>query len=191
MTGTFRAFLDASVLYSAPLRDLLMRLTLAGLYQARWSHDVHEEWIRALLRDRSDLTAAQLRGVRTAMDEHGEDCLVTGYESLIGSLALPDPDDRHVLAAAIVAGASVIVTYNLRDFPFESLARYEIEAQHPDEFVRHVIDLAPVLVVDVVRAQQASLKNPPLTIDTLLALFEQIGLAETVAELRRLIDDPK
>jgi predicted nucleic acid-binding protein len=187
MTGTFRAFLDASVIYPASLRDLLMRLTMARLFQARWSSRVHEEWIRAVLRDRSDLSVVQLDSVRAAMDSHAEDCLVTGYESLIGSLTLPDPDDRHVLAAAIVAGADVIVTYNLRDFPDEALDRYEIEAQHPDEFIRHLIDLVPTLVVDVVRAQQASLKNPPLGMDHLLALFERIGLAETVAELHQLM----
>lgn len=191
MTGSFRAFLDASVIYPASLRDLLMRLTMAGLYQARWSRDVHEEWIRALLRDRPDLSADSLHRVRAAMDRHAEDCLVTGYKSLISSLTLPDPDDRHVLAAAIVAGADVIVTCNLRDFPTESLGRYDIEAQHPDAFLRHVVDLAPVLVVDAVRAQQASLTNPPRSMREQLAQFERIGLAETVAELRRLMDiDP-
>jgi hypothetical protein len=98
------------------------------------------------------------------------------------------PDDRHVLAAAIVAGADVIVTHNLRDFPDEALARYDIEAQHPDEFIRHLIDLAPVLVADAVRDQQSRLINPPVSMNELFAIFEQLGLAETVAELRRLIE---
>src|ERR1700693_4481069 len=124
MKGSFRAFLDANVLYPVSLRNLLMRLTLAKLFQALWSSDVHEEWIRAVLRDRPDLSAAQLHSVRAAMDEQAADSLVTGYEFLIPSITLPDPDDRHVLAAAIVAGADVIVTRNLKDFPPESLARY-------------------------------------------------------------------
>ena len=51
------------------------------------------------------------------MDEHVPDCLVTGYEPLISGLSLPDADDRHVLAAAIHVGASLIITYNLSDFP--------------------------------------------------------------------------
>jgi predicted nucleic acid-binding protein len=188
MKGSFCAFLDASVIYPASLRDLLMRLTLAELFQARWSHHVHEEWIRAVLRDRPDLTADKLHRVRDAMDHHAEDAIVTGYESLIGSLTLPDPDDRHVLAAAIVAGADVIVTHNLRDFPAEILERYDIEAQHPDEFLRHVIDLAPIAFVDAVRAQQASMAKPPISMGEQLALLERIGLAETVAELRRLME---
>ena len=185
MAGALRAFLDASVIYPASLRDLLMRLTMAELFQARWSSRVHEEWMRAVLRDRSDLTFFQLDSARAAMDDHAEDCLVTGYEPLIGSLTLPDPEDRHVLAAAIVAEADVIVTYNLRDFPADALYRYKIEAQHPDEFVSRVIDLTPTVAVDVVRAQRASLKNPPLGMDQLLAIFERIGLAQTVAALRQ------
>ncbi len=188
MQGSFCAFLDASVLYPVSLRNLLMGLTLNGLFQARWSADVHEEWIGAVRRDRPDIPLDRLQSVRAAMDRHAEDALVTGYECLIGSFTLPDPDDRHVLAAAIVGRADVIVTRNLRDFPAEVLDRYGIEAQHPDEFLRHLLDLAPVLVVDAVRDQQADLINPPVSMAGLLGIFERIGLAETVVELRRLMD---
>jgi predicted nucleic acid-binding protein len=163
MSGTFCAFLDASVLYPASLRNLLMRLTLNGLFQAKWSADVHEEWIRSLLRDRPDLPRERLLQVRDAMDEHAGDCVVTGYEPLIDGLQLPDPDDRHVLAAAIVGRADVIVTHNLKDFPAAVLARYGLRAEHPDEFVRHLLDLSPVLAVDAVRDQQAALTRPPMT----------------------------
>jgi hypothetical protein len=189
MEGSFCALLDANVLYPVSLRNLLMRLTLNGLFQARWSRLIHDEWIRAVLRDRPDLSSEKLCQVRDAMNVQAEDSLVTGHESLIGSLTLPDTDDRHVLAAAIVAGVDVIVTRNLRDFPDEVLDRYDIEAQHPDEFIRHLIDLEPVLVVDAVRDQQVRLINPPVSMNELFAIFEQLGLAETVAELRRLIDD--
>jgi predicted nucleic acid-binding protein len=187
MLGSFRAFLDASVLYPVSLRNLLMRLTLAGLYQARWSAHVHEEWIRAVLRDHPHLPAARLHELRAAMDERAEDSLVTGYETLIDSLTLPDPDDRHILAAAIVAHADVIVTCNLRDFPGDALDPFNIEAQHPDEFIRHMLDLAPVAVVDAVRSQQSRLTKPPVAMADLLALFERLGLTETVIELRRLL----
>jgi len=187
MKGSLCALLDASVLYPVSLRNLLMRLTLNGLFQARWSHQIHQEWIAAVLRDRPDLSADRLYKIRDAMNAQAEDCIVTGHESLIGSLTLPDLDDRHVLAAAIVAGADVIVTHNLRDFPGDVLGRYDIEAQHPDEFIRHLIDLAPVLVVDAVCDQQARLINPPVSMKELFAIFEQLGLAETVAELRRLM----
>jgi hypothetical protein len=187
MRGSLRAFLDASVLYPVSLRNLLMRLTLVGLFQARWSAHVHDEWIRAVLRDRPDLPIDRLRLLRAAMDERAADSLVTGYEALIHSITLPDPDDRHVLAAAIVAGTDVIVTCNLRDFPAEALDPYNIEAQHPDEFIRHLLDLAPVVAVEAVREQQARLVNPPVTMPDLLALFERLGLIKTVIELRCLM----
>jgi len=187
MGGPFCAFLDASVLYPASLRNLLMRLTLNGLFQAKWSADVHEEWIRSLLRDRPDLPRKRLLPVRDAMDEHAGDCLVTGYEPLTEGLQLPDPDDRHVLAAAIVGRADVIVTHNLKDFPAPVLAQYGIRAEHPDEFVRHLLDLSPFLAVDAVRDQQSTLTRPPMSMTELLALFERIGLTTTVVELRRLL----
>ncbi len=186
MAGSSIAFLDASVLYPVSLRHLLMRLTIARLYQARWSAKVHEEWIRAVLRDNPAIPMARLHNLRNAMDERAQDAVVTGYEGLIESFTLPDQNDRHILAAAIVGRADFIVTCNLRDFPQDVLDPHNIEAQHPDEFIRHLLDLAPDVVIDAVRRQQASLVNPPITMPDLLALFERIGLVETVTELRRL-----
>ena len=95
------------------------------------------------MKQRQDLTQAQLERTRDLMNKAVPDCLVTSYESLIDGLSLPDPDDRHVLAAAIRCQAGVIVTYNLKHFPEEALAPYGIEAQHPDEFVSHLFDLDP------------------------------------------------
>jgi hypothetical protein len=92
MGGSFCAFLDASVLYPVSLRNLLMRLTLAGLYQARWSAHVHDEWIRSVLRDHLHIPPARLHELRAAMDDQAEDSLVMGYEPLIASLHLPDPE---------------------------------------------------------------------------------------------------
>jgi predicted nucleic acid-binding protein len=110
-----------------------MRLTIDDLYQARWSAHVHDEWVRAVGRDNPGLPIERLHAVRDAMDAHAEASLVTGYEDLIEGLTLPDPNDRHVLAAAIVARADVIVTRNLR--PEAALDPYNIEAQNPDEFI--------------------------------------------------------
>jgi hypothetical protein len=90
------------------------------------------------------------------------DVLVTGYESLIDTVSLPDPDDRHVLAAAIRAGAQVIVTWNLKDFPAEALAPFGVRAVDPDDFVLEMIDLAPAAIASVVTTQAAALKNPPM-----------------------------
>jgi hypothetical protein len=80
------------------------------------------------------------------------------------------------------------MTRNLRDFPAEILDHHDIEAQHPDEFLRHSIDLAPTRVVEAVRAQPVSLTRPPFSMAELLALFERVGLAETAAELQRMME---
>ena len=134
------AFFDANVLYPAPLRNLLMRLALRDLFRAKWSQSVHDEWIEAALRDRPKLDRKKLERTRALMDAHVRDCLVEGYEELIASIVLPDPGDRHVLAAAIRGGAEVIVTMNLKDFPAKTLAPYGIEAQHPDTFIMYLIE---------------------------------------------------
>jgi predicted nucleic acid-binding protein len=180
----FTAFYDANVLYPAELRNLLMHLAVTGLFRAKWSADVHEEWISSLLRNRHDLTRDKLERTRMLMDKHAIDALVTGYEDLIPGLQLPDPDDRHVLAAAIRGQANVIVTMNLRDFPSDVLAPFGIEAQHPDEFVLHLLDLAPGAVVAAAQDHHQSLKNPPRTALEYLETLERQGLTQTVTALR-------
>jgi hypothetical protein len=99
--SSFTAFYDANVLYSAPLRDLLMHLALTDLFRAKWSNKVHEEWMENLLRKRPDLTRENLEKTRRLMDADVRDYLVEDYAHLISGLELPDPDDRHVVAAAI------------------------------------------------------------------------------------------
>lgn len=177
--ATFTALYDACVLYPAPLRDLLMRLAMTDLFRARWTEAIHDEWIRNVLASRPDLTPGQLERTRALMNAHVRDCLVTGYEPLIEGLTLPDPDDRHVLAAAIRTRASVIVTFNLSDFPAEILHPLGIEAQHPDEFITHLIDLDPGAVCAAAKRQRASLKNPPRSVDEFLETLAQQRLPET------------
>ena len=180
----FVAFYDACVLYPAPLRDLLLRLARTNLFRARWSDEVHDEWIRGVLRDRPDLEE-KLKRTRELMNDAVDDCLVTGYRQLIQNLELPDPDDRHVLAAAISGRADVIVTKNLKDFPENKLSPYNIEAQHPDVFIRHVLDLDEATALAAVRAGRLALKNPPRTVEEHLDTLSRQELPETVTFLRR------
>lgn len=123
---------DACVLYPAPLRDLLVRLASKGVVRARWSEIILDECFRNILEQRPDLKPEMLRRTRELMTKAVADSIVTGFEGLVDGLSLPDPDDRHVLAVAIRAGAQTIVTFNLKDFPAATLAPYDIEAQHPD-----------------------------------------------------------
>lgn len=179
----FTVVYDACVLYPAPLRSFLMYLALTELYRARWTNDIHEEWMRNAVRDYPGFSREKAEAVRDKMNEHVLDSLVTGYEPLIPSLTLPDPNDRHVLAAAIRCGAEVIVTFNLKDFPNDALRPHGVKAQHPDEFITHQIALSPSLVCQAAKQQRASLKNPPMSVWEYLASLGRQGLPQTVLSL--------
>ncbi|WP_459556187.1 PIN domain-containing protein [Lacunimicrobium album] len=179
---------DANTLYSAPLRDLFIRLALAGLVRARWSNAIHEEWMRSVVLNQPTVTREKAERVRDLMDLNVRDGLVTGYENLIDGLKLPDPDDRHVLAAAIHTKAEAIVTFNLKDFPASLLAAHSIVAMHPDEFVAMLFDAAPGSVCGAVKRQREALRNPPKTTEELLATLENQGLIQTVIRLKPFIN---
>lgn len=177
----FVAVFDACVLYRESLRNLLVRLALTGLFRARWTERIHDEWIAALLRRRPDLQREALQRTRELLNSAVPDALVTGYGGLETNLRLPDPDDRHVLAAAIFCRAGTIVTYNLKDFPDDVLAPLGFTAQHPDQFVEHAFDLSPGDVIKAARDHRASLKNPPRTVEELFDSYLRHELATTVA----------
>ncbi len=174
------------MLYPALLRNVLMHLALADLFRARWSDRVQEEWIVALLKVRPGLTRERLARVRTLMAAHVDDALVSGYEHLIEQFTLPDPDDRHVLAAAIHGSATVIVTANLRDFPPSVLTGHGVAAQHPDAFLLDRFVSNPGEVLGALRTLRLDLKNPPRTVVELLSLMERQNLAASAAALRPL-----
>jgi predicted nucleic acid-binding protein len=180
----YTALLDANVLYPAPLRDLLLQLTVEDLFRAKWTTDIHREWIDNLLENEPYRSRVALERTRDLMDSNTRDCLVTGYEHLIASLTLPDPDDRHVLAAAIIGRCDVIVTQNLKDFPDEALASYGLEAQHPDEFLSNHLNLAPGVFCGAVQKVRRRLRNPPYSVDQYLENLIQQGLVATVADLK-------
>lgn len=179
---------DANILYPAPLRDLFIRIAQAGLVQARWTNAIHDEWIRNLLKNSPQLSADRLAQTRSLMNDAVRDCLVTHHEDLIDSLRLPDPDDRHVLAAAIRAKAEAIVTFNLRDFPTEALAGFGIQAIHPDDLLLAVFQQYPEEVCLAFQKQRASLLNPPVTVEELLTTLANQGLTQTVSSLRGCLD---
>jgi PIN domain len=157
---------------------------MAGLFRAKWTDEIHDEWIRNLLINRQDLTSEKLERTRRLMDQAVMDALITDYQDLVPSLTLPDANDRHVLAAAIKTGAQGIITFNLKDFPASTLARYDIEAQHPDEFIVHQFNLDQAKVVIAAQRCRQRLKNPTKTAEEYLERLEEQSLPLTVAELK-------
>lgn len=184
----FTVVYDACVLYPAPLRDFLMWLGLSGRFRARWSQHIHDEWKRNLLINRPDLNRMQLDRTSSLMDQAIPDGLVHGYEALIQGLVLPDQDDRHVLAAAIRCNASVIVTFNQKDFPDSVLGAYGIEAQHPDAFIEYLFDLDAAAVLAAAQRQRAQLTNPVMDTDRYLECLFKQGLVQTTKALAAFRD---
>ncbi|MBC7533526.1 MAG: PIN domain-containing protein [Oligoflexus sp.] len=137
-SANFVVVYDACVIYPAPIRDLLMWTALEPppLFRPCWSEIIHDEWIRNLhARDPVKYPIEGLRRIADTRNTVIPDSIVKDFEELIPSLDLPDLDDRHVLAAAIKAGAQVIVTENLSDFPPDKVSKYNIEAKSADRFI--------------------------------------------------------
>lgn len=184
----FAALYDACVLYPATMRDFLMSLAETDLFRARWTDRIHDEWIRNVLRDRTDLTRERLERTRDLMNGAVPDCLITDFDALIGAVELPDPDDRHVLAAAIRGRVDVIVTLNLKDFPATSLAPYDIDAQHPDAFADHLLNLNAGAVCAAAKRHRERLKKPPKTAQEYLDALANTGFTRTAAGLLGYVD---
>ena len=142
-------------------------------------------WIVAVFAKRPDINAERLRGVAAQMDRAVPECEVTGFESLISSLVLPDPGDRHVLAAAIACHADCIVTFNQRDFPHETLAAYSIRSCHPDCFLLEIAGLDSEAFLTAIQDDCAHYKRPPLSVDEYIARFRQAGVGDTADYLSR------
>lgn len=188
MAGSARytAILDANVLYPQLIRDTLLSLAVERLYHARWSATIHEEWTRNLLKDKPELIH-KLPLVVERMNASVPDCLVTNYEKLATNIELPDPDDRHVVAAAIVGHADAIVTFNTKDFPAAVLQPYGIEVQHPDEFLMNQLQLQEIPALRAIKKMRARWTNPARPAQDLITAFELRGLPLTADFLREAI----
>lgn len=185
MSSNYTVVYDACVMYPAPLRSLLMYLALSGQFRARWSETIHQEWMRNLLADRPDLSPDTVGRVRELMDRHVPGALVTGFESLIPGITLPDPEDRHVVAAAVQTRAEAIVTFNLKNFPDQDLSPFGVRAIHPDDFITDLMELHIGAVLEAVRRHRASLKNPPFSSREYLDCLLKQRLPETVSRQAR------
>lgn len=186
--ANFAVVYDACLFYPAPLRDLMVRLAQTRRFRAHWTERIHREWTSALLRTRPELDRQRIERTVQLIDRAVPDCLVTGYEHLIDGLVLPDPNDRHVLAAAIRSDAQAIVTLNLKDFPQRALDGFGIAALHPDDFVLDLADFEPGLVIAVAKQQRAALQRPTFAPDEFIDCLRRQGLPGVGAFLDSAID---
>ena len=182
--GRLTVVYDATVLYPSLLRDVLIRVAGSGVFRARWTERILDEVFFNLPRNRPDLDPKKLSRTRRWMCLAVEDCLVTGYEELIDDLWLPDPNDRHVLAAAISCGAQSIITENVKDFPCSILDGFGIRRQSADEFLCELIASSPAIVQHSIEDAAAAFKKPPRSVDEVLTALALSGTPRAVEMLR-------
>jgi predicted nucleic acid-binding protein len=181
----FTAVLDTCVLFPMYLRDTLLRLATAGLYQPIWSARILTELQGALIRN--GISAAGAERIVHQMRTYFPSAEATCYEPLIVSMTC-DQKDRHVLAAAVKVGAGALVTQNRSDFPPQSVAAFEIEVLSPDEFLLDLLDLSPHTVLSTLAAQADRYKREPKTVHGLLGALERSGTPGFADEVRRHLD---
>lgn len=174
----FIVVLDANVLFPFTLRDTLLRAAAAGLYQVRWSGRILDEMERNLV-STGTMAAYKAARLRAVMERMFPEAEVVGYEPLIAVMENHDKD-RHVVAAAVKAGAQVISTANLKDF---TRLPAGLEAQAPDEFLCNLFDLAPEVFVEMLHEQAGDLRRPPMSFEELLDRLAHV-VPEFVAAAR-------
>jgi len=186
----FTAFLDANVLVPAALTDVLLRAAEKELYRPRWSQAVLDEAAGAVHRARPDLADSRVRARIREMNAQFPRALVLRYEHLIPEVDVPDPGDRHVVAAAATGHADVIVTRNLHDFPASALEPWDMEAVGPDAFLHDMLDLFPAAMAQVLVEQANDTRRPALGIDGVLRSLERAGVPGFVAAVRACVGGP-
>lgn len=181
----YTALLDACVLYPIVIADALLSLATAGFFAAKWTTKIETEWIVALERNRPDLVG-KLGFRRDQMREAIPDWEIScdAWQPLVKGIELPDPDDVHVVAAAIAGHADCIVTSNVGDFPNEVLDRHQIEVIDPDIFIQNQWDLNPVGAVAAFRLMRARRKRPESTPEEFASVIENAGLPATSQRVR-------
>ncbi len=184
----YTAILDACVLYPLALSDALMSLASRGLFAAKWTTRIEDEWIRNLEKQRPDLIG-RLNTRRDAMRDAVPDWEVPeeAWQVLSPSLVLPDPNDVHVLAAAIAGHADCIVTANLKDFPADRVDAFGIEVIHPDDFIVKQLDLDMVTSLAAFRGMRARWRRPNATPEEFAQAMEKNGLVATAERLRQAL----
>ena len=176
------AVLDANVLYPQFLRDVLLRLAAAEIFVPRWTDRIQREWMRNLARDRPDIPAERIARVRKLMEEAFPEAQVKGYRTYEKLFPGVHHKDRHVSAAAVKAGAAVIVTWNLRDFPPDALSPHGISAIDPDRFIAGLAARETTAAM-VLERHRAALRKPPCSPAEYRAAFAAAGLTRAVASI--------
>lgn len=178
------AVFDACILYPFHLRNIVVQAAVDRLVEARWTDEIHEEWIRNLAANTPAVPIERLQVTRQLMNDALPAATIRGYESHISTVNLPDPDDRHVVAAGIAAGASVILTWNLRDFPAMELKKHGLRRQTPDAFLADLYDKAPDLMVGSLANARRNLNKTRVSAAGFLEILDNQKLDQLVKRVQ-------
>jgi predicted nucleic acid-binding protein len=178
--------LDSCVIFPMPLCDTLLRAAEAEFYSVHFSQEILDGATRNLVKKGIMTDVKAVRFQEQIKDTFPEG-IVEVPESLVEAMT-NHPGDRHVVAAAIVANAKVIVTYNLKHFPKKALEPYGIEAQHPDVFLTDIFDNDPDSMIEVIRQQAEDLQKPPQTVNQVIEKLEKNNLLPNFASKWRLYE---
>lgn len=181
----FPAFFDTNVLYGALLNDFILTLADRGLFRPLWSEDVLCELRKNLIKNGEDPELVEKR-VGT-MEEYFADALVAGYADLIDSMPNHDKD-RHVLAAAVKGGAEVLVTFNLKDFPTESVKQFDIEVVHPDDFLLDQLDLYHAPTLTAITELVEGYNSPAMTEEDFIIALMRAGVPKFAEAARGFLN---
>lgn len=189
----YTALVDACSLVSAPRRDLLLSLAEAEFFRVRWSARILDETKTALqkiLTERGfDETVVRAGRIIGAMESAFPEALVNpDGEPLDLTVRLPDPNDEHVIKAAVQTQAQAIVTENMRDFPSSILAPMGIEARTADDFIADTIELDEGRAVAAIRNLRLRMQRPEMSAEAYLRSLEAHGLLVTASVLSPHID---
>lgn len=182
------ALLDTNVLYSAPSRDIHLQLAHDNLYEAKWSQAILCELRRSLLRNAPHRSRRQVDHLLATMNRSFPNASVSGFEIYIQGLNLPDPNDHHVLAAAVVGKCDLLITQNVRHFPDEIMSSFGISVSSPDDFLAALLLSNPEKFCSSVSSVLSRLNNPAYTFDQYQSHLRLIGLIQTSTILGRYQD---
>jgi predicted nucleic acid-binding protein len=181
----FIAVLDTNVIYPVVIRDLLFWFAHYDLYTPKWSKRIFIEWERVM--ERKVVSKDEIQRRLQVANKAFPDALVNNYEGLLKTLELPDPDDCHVLAAAIKTNANVIVTSNLKDFPGNYIESFGLKVKSADDFLTDIIDLNPDEAVKAFKEMVLNKKKPELDEYHVLDMLRNSGLNDTANYLHALL----
>jgi hypothetical protein len=172
------AIFDACILYPFHLRNVVVQAAMDRLVEARWTEEIHDEWIRNLAAGASAVPIERLQNTRRLMDNVLPTAMVSGYENHIPKVNLPDPNDRHVVAAGIAADASIILTWNLRHFPAKELKKFGLRRETPDAFLSGLYDKVPDLTVGSLANARRNLTKTRVSASDFIKILDNQKLIE-------------